>query len=166
MPMELTNLPHHHTGSNTVMPNWIHGSNPPAANEQLPQSIWRNGVVRKLADYIQQLRKIDQQSGKHDVGDKSNLSHKCPRHTERTCNCANNTCADDDIGEQRKAIIRRINQHYDDRSVGQRTEVFGANGCKYCGSKYKCVCLGRSKECGLYEEDGAGKGAAQTTKSS
>lgn len=159
MPMEPTNLPHHHTGSNTVMPNWIHGSNPPAANEQLPKSVWRNGVVRKLADYIQQLRESDRQSDEHHVSHQSDLRHKCPRHAERTCNCTNDACADDDSGECGRD--RSAHKQYNGRSAGQREQGGRTNGCEHCGSKYECVCLGSGKECGIHAQ--AGAEAAKTT---
>lgn len=61
----------------------------------MPRSVWQPGVVQRLADYIKQLREVDQQSNEPHVAGKSDQPHVCPRNPHRTCNCPRGTCADD-----------------------------------------------------------------------
>ena len=91
--MEPTDLPSKHADTNPELSGRVRGSDHPAANEQLPRSIWQPGVVKRLADYIKHLREVDNQSDKPNV---SAVQHSCSRHPERSCNCAPGACADDD----------------------------------------------------------------------
>jgi hypothetical protein len=97
--MEPTNLSDKHTDANAIVPSGIHGSHNAAANELMPKSIWRNGVVRSLADYIRQLREVDDESNQRPVTDQPNqpgfTRHVCARNPHRTCNCDTGICADD-----------------------------------------------------------------------
>jgi hypothetical protein len=62
----------------------------------MPKSIWRNGVVRSLADYIRQLREVDDESNQRPVARQSiESNHVCTRNPHRTCNCDAGVCADD-----------------------------------------------------------------------
>jgi hypothetical protein len=78
------------------MSDRIHGTDKPAANEQLPKSIWQPGVVQRLADYIKQLRQVDEQSNEPNKSGKPDQPHICPRNPHRVCNCSSSVCADDD----------------------------------------------------------------------
>lgn len=88
-----------HPDSKPDLPSRVHGINRPAANEQLPRSIWQPGVVQRLADYIRHVREVDQQSDKPHVAgkpDQSGQRHVCKRDSSRSCSCPRGTCADDD----------------------------------------------------------------------
>lgn len=91
--MEPTDLPSKHADTNPELSGRVRGSDHPAANEQLPRSIWQPGVVKRLADYIKHLREVDQQSDKPDV---AAGPHPCSRYPKRSCNCPAGACADDD----------------------------------------------------------------------
>jgi hypothetical protein len=97
--MEPTNMSDKHTDANTVVPSGVHGSHNAAANELMPKSVWRNGVVRSLADYIKQLREVDDESNQRTVASQPSQpvepSHVCTRNLHRTCNCSAGVCADD-----------------------------------------------------------------------
>jgi hypothetical protein len=94
--MEPTNLPDKHTDANAIVPSGVHGGHNAAANELMPKSIWRNGVVRSLADYIRQLREVDDESNQRPVACQSvESNHVCTRNPHRTCNCSAGVCADD-----------------------------------------------------------------------
>lgn len=95
--MEPTDMSAKHSDANTVLSGRVHRVNNPAANERMPKSVWQPGMVQRLADYIKHLREVDQQSDKPHVAD---LTHQCPRHPERTCNCTG-TCADDDATDRK-----------------------------------------------------------------
>lgn len=85
--------------TNAVVPAGVHGLNNAAANEYVPRSVWQPGVVKHLADYIEHLRKVDQQSNESDVSsqpNKPNQSRICERNPHRICNCPRGVCADDD----------------------------------------------------------------------
>jgi hypothetical protein len=97
--MEPTNLSDKHTDANAIVPSGVHGGHNAAANELMPKSIWRNGVVRSLADYIRQLREVDDESNQRPVarqpGQSVESNHACTRNPHRTCNCSAGVCADD-----------------------------------------------------------------------
>lgn len=98
--MEPADLPDQHTKPDTVVPSGVHGKHRAAANEHMPRSIWQPGVVRVLADYIKQLRQVDDESNKRPVAcqpsEPAQSGHVCTRNPNRTCNCPAGACADDD----------------------------------------------------------------------
>jgi hypothetical protein len=98
--MEPTNLPYQHAKSDAIVPSGVHGQHRAAANEHMPRSVWQPGVVRVLADYIKQLRQVDDESNKRPVArqpsESAQSGHVCARNPHRTCNCPAGTCADDD----------------------------------------------------------------------
>ncbi len=91
--MEPSDMSDKHSNANTELSNGVHRKHQSAANEHMPRSIWQPGVVKRLADYIKQLREVDNESVKPNI---TSEQHTCPRHPERSCNCASGTCADDD----------------------------------------------------------------------
>lgn len=98
--MEPTNMPDKHAKPDAAMPGRVHGADHAAANEHMPRSVWQPGVVRVLADYIKQLRQVDDESNKRPVACQSSKSaqsgHVCTRNPHRSCNCHAGVCADDD----------------------------------------------------------------------
>ena len=98
--MEPTDLPDQHAKSDAVVPSGVHGKYRAAANEHMPRSVWQPGVVRVLADYIKQLRQVDDESNKRPVASQpsepAQSGHVCTRNPNRTCNCPAGACADDD----------------------------------------------------------------------
>ena len=101
--MESTNLSDQHSKSDAIVPSGVHGQHRPVNDEYLPKSVWQPGVVRRLADYIQHLREVDDESNKRPLTRKSSESakpeqsrHVCTRNPHRTCNCYAGVCADDD----------------------------------------------------------------------
>jgi len=97
--MEPTNMQPKHTDTDAVVPSRVHGKHSPVNDEYMPKSIWQPGVVRRLADYIKQLREVDDQSNQRVVANQPHQSdvsrHVCPRNPHRTCNCSAGVCADD-----------------------------------------------------------------------
>jgi hypothetical protein len=101
--MEPTNMPDKHTDSDAVVPGRVHGQHHPVNDEYMPRSIWQPGVVRVLADYIRQLREVDDESNQRPVASQpgkpaqsEQSRHVCTRNPHRTCNCPARACADDD----------------------------------------------------------------------
>lgn len=95
--MEPTDMSDKQPDANTVVPGRVHGANNAAANELMPRSVWRPGVVRILADYIKYVREVDQQPNERAVSSQPDQSpHVCARNPNRTCNCPTGACADDD----------------------------------------------------------------------
>ena len=98
--MEPTNLPDQHAKSDAVVPSGVHGKYRAAANEYMPRSVWQSSVVRVLADYIKQLRQVDDESNKRPVArqpsESAKSGHVCTRNPHRSCNCPAGVCADDD----------------------------------------------------------------------
>ena len=104
--MEPTYMPTEHSDADAVMSCRVCGQHHPAANEYMPKSIWQPGVVRRLADYIKQLRQSDHEPVKPDV---ASDQHSCPRHPERACNCPAGACADDDVNDR---YTQRVTDFY------------------------------------------------------
>lgn len=100
--MESSNLPDQRPDADASVSDGVYRAGNAAANEHMPKSIWQPGVVQRLGDYIKHLREVDQQPDQPHKSCQSaepkQSSHGCPRHHERTCNCARSTCADDDTG--------------------------------------------------------------------
>ena len=98
--MEPTNMPDKHSDANSGVPSGIHGKHYPVNDEYMPKSIWQPRVVQRLADYIRQLREVDDESNKRPLarqpGQSVESSHVCARNPNRTCNCDAGVCADDD----------------------------------------------------------------------
>jgi len=103
--MESTNMPDKHPDANPVVPSGVHGGGNAAANERMPKSLWQPRVVQRLADYIRQLREVDDESNKRPLARQPRQSaqseqpsqpHVCARNPNRTCNCDAGVCADDD----------------------------------------------------------------------
>lgn len=89
------------------MSSRIHGGDHPNFDKYLPRSV-RAACLGFVGDIIQHLRQVDHKpdqcalSGKpHQPGQSclTCVGHYCPRHAERHCNCAGDTCADDDHGD-------------------------------------------------------------------
>ena len=97
--MEPTNLSDKHPDSDAVVSSRVHGKHYPVNDEYLPKSVWQSGVVRSLADYIRQLREVDNKSNQCAVANQPHQSgftrHVCARNPHRTCNCDAGVCADD-----------------------------------------------------------------------
>jgi hypothetical protein len=97
--MEPTNMSDKHPDANAVVSGGVHGQQHSVNDEYMPKSVWRPGVVRRLADYIQQLREVDDESNKRPLARQPRQSvesrHVCARNPNRTCNCAAGVCADD-----------------------------------------------------------------------
>ena len=100
--MEPTNMSDKHSDADAVVSGGIHGKHHSVNDEYLPKSIWQSGVVRSLADYIRQLREVDDESNQRPVASQSRQStqpeqsrHVCARNPHRTCNCDAGVCADD-----------------------------------------------------------------------
>jgi hypothetical protein len=102
--MEPTNMPDKHTDADTVVSGRVHGGHNAAANEHMPRSVWQPRVVRRLADYIRQLREVDDEPNQRPVASQpsqptqsqqSGQPHVCTRNPHRTCNCDAGACADD-----------------------------------------------------------------------
>ena len=92
-----------HTKSDARLSGGVHGKHRADNDEYMPKSVWQPSVVRRLADYIRQLREVDDESNKRAVARQPGQSaqpeqsrHVCPRHPYRTCNCPAGACADDD----------------------------------------------------------------------
>jgi hypothetical protein len=101
--MEPSNMPARHANTDAVLPSGVHGQHRADDDEHMPKSIWRAGVVRSLADYIRQLREVDDEPNQRPVASQPNKSaqseqyrHVCTRNPHRTCNCPSWACADDD----------------------------------------------------------------------
>ena len=103
--MEPSNMPAKHAGTDAVMPSGLHGQHRPDDGKHMPRSVWRPGVVRVLADYIRQLREVDDESNQRPLARQPRQSaqseqpsqpHVCARNPNRTCNCDAGVCADDD----------------------------------------------------------------------
>jgi len=101
--MEPANLPDQHSKSDAIVPSGVHGQHNSVNDEYLPRSVWQPGVVRRLADYIQHLREVDDESNQRPLASQSSESakpeqsrHVCTRNPHRTCNCYAGVCADDD----------------------------------------------------------------------
>jgi hypothetical protein len=94
--MEPANMSDKHPDANAVVSGGVHGQHHSVNDEYMPKSVWRPGVVRRLADYIQQLREVanepDQRAVSHQPGF---TRHVCARNPNRTCNCDAGVCADD-----------------------------------------------------------------------
>ena len=97
--MEPTHMPAKHADANAAVPGRVHGQHHADHEQHLPESVWQPGVVRRLADYIRQLREVDDQSNQRAVTDQPNqpgfTRHVCARNPHRTCNCDAGVCADD-----------------------------------------------------------------------
>jgi hypothetical protein len=94
--MEPTNMPAKHPDTDAVMPSGVHGQHHSVNDEHMPRSLWFAGVVRRLADYIRQLRKVIDESNQCAFARQSAESnHVCTRNPHRTCNCDAWVCADD-----------------------------------------------------------------------
>ena len=102
--MEPSNMPAKHAGTDAVMPSGFHGQHRSDDGKHMPRSVWRPGVVRVLADYIRQLREVDDESNQRAVARQPGESaqseqpgqpHVCTRNPHRTCNCDAGVCADD-----------------------------------------------------------------------
>lgn len=101
--MEPIDLPNQHPKSDARVSGGVHGKHRADNDEYMPKSVWQPSVVRRLADYIKQLRQVDDESNKRVVARQpgqsaqpEQSSHVCPRHPYRTCNCPAGACADDD----------------------------------------------------------------------
>ena len=103
--MEPTNMPDKHADSNAVVPSGVRGQHRADNDEYMPKSVWQRGVVRVLADYIRQLREVDDESNQRAVTrqpgqptqpEQPGQPHVCARNPHRTCNCPSWACADDD----------------------------------------------------------------------
>jgi hypothetical protein len=103
--MEPANMSDKHPDANAVVSGGVHGQQHSVNDEYMPKSVWRPGVVRRLADYIQQLREVDDESNKRPLARQPRQSaqseqpsqpHVCTRSPHRTCNCDAGVCADDD----------------------------------------------------------------------
>ena len=90
--MEPADMSDKHPDSNAELSGRVRGADHPAANEHMPRSIWRPGVVQRLADYIKHVREVDQQSVQPDI---TLERHICTRDATRTCLCPRGACADD-----------------------------------------------------------------------
>lgn len=154
--METTHMPIKHSDADIKLPAGICGADNTDTNKSMSKPVWAT-LMACVDDFFKHMREVGQQPDKHDVSGQSDISHQCPRHTERNCNCTNDTCADDDIGEQRDKLIRDIHKHYDGRSAGQQHKADGTGKCDNCNSKHVSVCLGRGKECQFHEEAGSDK---------
>ena len=97
--MEPANMSDKHPDANAVVSGGVHGQQHSVNDEYMPKSVWRPGVVRRLADYIQQLREVDDESNKRPLARQPRQSvesrHVCTRNPNRTCNCDAGVCADD-----------------------------------------------------------------------
>ena len=96
--MEPTDMPSKHADTNPELSGRVRGTDTPAANEQLPRSIWQPGVVKRLADYIKHVREVDNKPDKPHKSaqpDKSSEPHRCINIPVRTCHCPDGVCADD-----------------------------------------------------------------------
>jgi len=103
MHSEPTHMPSGGAKPNTVVSGRVHGRHHPVNDEYMPRSVWVSGVVRRLADYIRQLREVDDESNQRPVASQPGKSaqseqsrHVCTRNPHRTCNCPSWACADDD----------------------------------------------------------------------
>ena len=86
-----------HPKPDAIVPNGVHGQHRADNDEYVPRSVWAPRVVRRLADYIKQLRKVDDESNKRVVARQPpQPAHVCARNPHRTCNCPAGACADDD----------------------------------------------------------------------
>jgi hypothetical protein len=94
--MEPTNMPDKHADTDAVVPSRIQGKHSSVNDEYMPKSIWQPNVVRRLADYIRQLREVDDESNQRAFSNQPGFTrHVCARNPHRTCNCDAGVCADD-----------------------------------------------------------------------
>lgn len=94
--MEPTDLSSKHPDADYGVPRRVHGRDHPAANEHVPKSVWQPGVVKRLADYIKHLRKVDQQPDQPDKPGQPDQRHLCRLSAGYTCACPRGVCACDD----------------------------------------------------------------------
>lgn len=73
----------------------------------MSRSVWA-AIVARLGDNLGHLCEVDHKPDQCAVAGKPDkpgepcvtcVGHYCPRHAERHCNCADDGCADDDIGD-------------------------------------------------------------------
>jgi hypothetical protein len=104
--MEPTYMPTKHADADAVMPCRVCGCHHADQDQRLPQSLWAT-LVGRVDDFIKLVRQVDDQRDQRAVAREpgeppepsiASDGHACPRHTERRCNCADDSCADDDIG--------------------------------------------------------------------
>ena len=173
MQMEPTNLPDKHSDSDAIVSSRVHGKHHPINDEYLPKSVWQSGVVRSLADYIRQLREVDDESNKRPITSQSRQStqpeqsrHVCTRNPHRTCNCDAGVCADDSA-TYRYARGPFLTTESSQRSTKVRTpepNELGNFNCpidnKLCSAN---VCSGWCKSSCTGAETDADRGNASTT---
>lgn len=168
--MEPTNLSDKHANSDTILPSGVHGKHRPVNDEYVPKSVWQPRVVKRLADYIRQLREVDDESDKRAVSSQSSQSakseqsrHVCTRNPHRTCNCNAGVCADDDA-TYRYARGPFLAANPNQRVPAPKPNHLGNFNCpidnKLCSSD---VCSDWCKGSGSGSETDADRGNASTT---
>jgi hypothetical protein len=170
---EPTNVPSGDAKPDAILSSGVHGKHHSVNDEYVPKSIWQSGVVRRLADYIRQLREVDDQSNQRPLAYQSNQSaqpeqsgftrHVCTRNPHRTCNCDAGVCADD-AATYRYARGPFLATNPSQRVPTPKPNHLGNFSCpidnKLCSSD---VCNGWCKSSGPGAETDADRGYASTT---
>ena len=88
------NLPNRQRSKNRKLPSRIRRTKKLRPPKRLPRPVWPSdlGTV-ELSE--RHMHEVSHQPHQPAV---ASQPHQCPRHHERTCNCAGGTCADDDTG--------------------------------------------------------------------